>query len=85
VAGKIESGAKTMSSNTLVSCPDCGHLVSQLAEACPSCARPLRKPGPREGLFLRTMNQLVALSFWVPVIVLTVVLLAVVAGYLSTR
>jgi len=31
------------------------------------------------------MNQLVALGFWVPVIVLTIVFLAVVAGYLSTR
>jgi predicted amidophosphoribosyltransferase len=85
VAGSVESVAKTMSSNTLVPCPDCGHLVSQLAEACPSCARPLRKPAPREGLFLRTMNQLVALGFWGPVIVLTVIFLAVVAGYLSTR
>jgi len=74
-----------MASNTLVPCPDCGHLVSRAAETCPSCARPLRKPAAREGLFLRTMNQLVALGFWVPVIVLTIVFLAVVAGYLSTR
>jgi predicted amidophosphoribosyltransferase len=74
-----------MSSSPLGACPDCGHSVSSLAETCPSCARPLRKPAPREGLFLRTLNQLVALSFWVPVIVLIVVFLAVLAGYLSTR
>ena len=74
-----------MSSNTLVPCPDCGHLLSRQAETCPSCARPLRTSAPREGLFLRTLNQLVALGFWVPIIVLTVIFLAVVAGYLSTR
>lgn len=84
-AGSLEPVARTMASNTLVPCPDCGHLVSRAAETCPSCARPLRTAAPREGLFLRTMNQLVALSFWVPVIVLTIVFLAVVAGYLSTR
>jgi uncharacterized membrane protein len=31
------------------------------------------------------MNQLVALGFWVPLIVVTVVALAVAIGYLSTR
>ena len=49
-----------MSTNALAPCPDCGHLVSQLAETCPSCARPLRKPRSREGLFLRTLNVGVA-------------------------
>jgi len=63
-----------MASNALVPCPDCGQLVSRLAEACPSCARPLRRPAPREGLFLRTMNQTVAAAFWVPVFFLLVLL-----------
>jgi len=54
-----------MSSNTLVACPDCGHFVSQLAETCPSCARPLRKAAPREGLFLRTLNLGVAVAIGV--------------------
>lgn len=26
----------------LVKCPDCGHEVSDLAPACPKCARPMR-------------------------------------------
>jgi predicted amidophosphoribosyltransferase len=82
VAGSVESVAKTMSSNTLVPCPDCGHLVSQLAEACPSCARPLRKPAPREGLFLRTMNQAVSAAFWIPVSVLLLLLGTGVVAYL---
>ena len=61
-------------SNTLVLCPECGHQVSRLAEACPSCARPLRKPAPREGLFLRTMNQTVAAGFWIPLFLVLVLL-----------
>ena len=79
------SVAQARPSNALVPCPDCGHQVSRAAETCPSCARPLRKPASREGLFLRTMNQLVALGFWLPVIVVSVITLAVVVGYLSTR
>jgi hypothetical protein len=31
------------------------------------------------------MNQLVALGFWLPLIVVSVITLAVVVGYLSTR
>ena len=49
-----------MASNALAPCPDCAQMVSRLAETCPSCGRPLRKPRPREGLFLRTMNRTVA-------------------------
>ena len=56
-----------MAAGNLIPCPDCGHMLSRLAESCPSCARPLRASGPREGLFLRTMNQAVAAMFWVPV------------------
>lgn len=63
-----------MSSNVLVPCPGCGHLLSRLAEACPSCARPLRTPAPREGLFLRTMNQAVAAAVLVPLFLLLVLL-----------
>jgi len=63
-----------MASSALVRCPDCGHQVSRLAETCPSCARPLRPAAPREGLFLRTMNQLVAVGFWLPVFLLLVLL-----------
>ncbi len=41
----------------LTNCPDCGKLVSKLAKACPDCGRPLKKSGgPKEGLFLRTLN-----------------------------
>ena len=63
-----------MSSTDLVPCRDCGHLISQLAEICPSCARPLKKPAPREGLFLRTMNQGVAAAVLVPLLFLVVLI-----------
>jgi predicted amidophosphoribosyltransferase len=63
-----------MSSAKLAPCPDCGHAVSLRAEACPSCARPLRTPVPREGLFLRTMNQAVAATLWIPLFFLLVLL-----------
>ena len=76
-----------MSSNPLVGCPDCGHLVSHRAETCPSCARPLRKPGPREGLFLRTMNQAVAAVVLIPLFLLLVLLatggIAYLLGYFT--
>lgn len=26
----------------LINCPDCGHALSDLAPACPQCARPMR-------------------------------------------
>jgi len=71
-----------MSSNTLVPCPDCGHLLSRQAETCPSCARPLRTPLRREGLFLRTMNQAVSAAFWIPVFFLLVLLGAGAIAYL---
>jgi len=71
-----------MASSALVRCPDCGHQVSRLAETCPSCARPLRQPAPREGLFLRAMNQLVAAAFWVPAFFLLVLAAAGAAAYL---
>jgi len=74
-----------MSSNALVPCPDCGHQVSRLAEACPSCARPLRKPAPREGLFLRTMNQLLSGSIWVLLLLFLVPIAAALLGILLTR
>lgn len=76
-----------MASNALVPCPDCGQLVSRLAEVCPSCARPLRTPAPREGLFLRTMNQAVAAAFWIPIFFVLVLLgtglLAYFLGYFN--
>jgi predicted amidophosphoribosyltransferase len=61
-----------MSSNALVPCPDCERSVSRLVEACPNCGRPLRDPKPREGLFLRTMNQAVAAAFLIPVFLLLI-------------
>ena len=70
-----------MSSNVLVPCPDCGHLLSRLAQACPSCARPLRTPPHREGLFLRTMNQVVAAAVLVPLFVVLVLLGTGVVAY----
>ena len=74
-----------MSSNALVPCPDCGHQVSRLAEACPSCARPLRKAAPREGLFLRTMNQLLSASIWLLLLLFLVPIAAALLGILLTR
>jgi hypothetical protein len=71
-----------MSTNALAPCPDCGHLVSHLAETCPSCARPLRKPRPREGLFLRTLNQAVAAAVLVPLFLLLVLFGTGVIAYL---
>jgi hypothetical protein len=74
-----------MSSNALVPCPDCGHQVSRLAEACPSCARPLRKAAPREGLFLRTLNQLLSASIWLLLLLFLVPIAAALLGILLTR
>ncbi len=74
-----------MSSSALVPCPACAHEVSRLAEACPSCGRPLRTPTPREGLFLRTLNQLVALGFWGPLFLLIAIAIAVFVGVLIAR
>lgn len=71
-----------MSSNTLVPRPDCGHLVPRLAETCPSCAQPLGKPAPHEGLFLRTMNQAVAASVLIPLFFLLVLFGTGVIAYL---
>jgi hypothetical protein len=71
-----------MSSNPLVACPDCARLVSRLAESCPNCGRVLQTPKPREGLFLRTMNQAVAAAFLIPVFLLLVILGTGVIAYL---
>lgn len=75
----------TMSSTALIPCPDCTHSVSRLAESCPECGRPLRRPAPREGLFLRTLNQLVALGFWGPIVLLAVLAVAVLVGVFGSR
>ena len=74
-----------MSSQNLVSCPDCGHTVSRLAEVCPGCGRPLRKPASREGLFLRTMNQLVSASVWLVALLFLVPLVAALIGVFLYR
>jgi predicted amidophosphoribosyltransferase len=74
-----------MATATLSPCPDCGHMLSRLAETCPSCARPLRKPGPREGLFLRNLNQLASLVFWGPVLFAIILFIAITGAYIVTR
>ena len=74
-----------MASGNLIPCPDCGHMLSRLAESCPSCARPLKASGPREGLFLRSMNQLVALVIWGPFLWFLLLVAAVVVGVLVSR
>ena len=74
-----------MASGNLIPCPDCGHMLSRLAASCPSCGRPLRATPAREGLFLRTMNQLVALLLWGPFLVFLLLLVAVVAGVVISR
>src|SRR5262249_34281652 len=84
-AASLESVAGAVGARALVTGPRRGRPGARGAEPCPACARPLRAAHPHEGLFLRTMNQVVALGFWVPVIVLAIVFLAVAAGYLSTR
>jgi predicted amidophosphoribosyltransferase len=74
-----------VASTNLGPCPDCAALVSRLAEACPSCGRPLRTPKPREGLFLRTLNQLLAAGFWVLLLLILVPILGAIVGFLLTR
>jgi hypothetical protein len=74
-----------MSSNSLVPCRDCGHLISQLAETCPSCARPLKKPAVREGLFLRTLNLGVAVVIGVVLFIAIVPLTVGFAAALLSR
>jgi predicted amidophosphoribosyltransferase len=61
-----------MASTTLAACPDCQQLVSRLAEACPSCGRPLQSPRPREGLFLRTLNSALQLAIVGPLFILAI-------------
>jgi predicted amidophosphoribosyltransferase len=61
-----------MASTTLTACPDCQQLVSRLAEACPSCGRPLQPPRSREGLFLRTLNSAVLLAIVGPLFILAI-------------
>jgi len=82
---KAEPWRATMASNNLRPCPDCGHLVSGLAETCPSCGRVLKTPAPREGLFLRTLNKLVGASFWTLALLVLVPLLAALVGVLIAR
>jgi len=82
---KAQLWRATMASSNLRPCPDCGHLVSGLAETCPSCGRVLKTPAPREGLFLRTLNQLVGASFWTLALLLLVPLLAALVGVLIAR
>ncbi len=74
-----------MSSANLAPCPDCGHAVSRLAETCPNCGRLLRRPEPREGLYLRTMNQLVSASIWVFLFLLIVPLIGALVGIFLAR
>lgn len=85
VAQGLTPEVRMMSSEALVPCPDCAHDVSRLAETCPSCGRPLRAPTPREGLFLRTLNRLVALGFWGSLLLLVAIAIAVFAGVLMSR
>jgi hypothetical protein len=74
-----------MPTSNLSSCPDCGHMVSSLAEACPSCARPLRRPASREGLFLRTMNLGVAVVIGVVLFIAIIPLVTSIAAYVIAR
>ena len=71
-----------MPANALRPCPDCGHSISDLAEACPSCGRPLRAAAPREGLFLRTMNQGTKLAFGILLFVVVFPIVSAIVGYL---
>jgi len=53
-------------------------MVSQLAENCPSCARPIRRPPSREGLFLRTLNVGVAVTIG---IILFIAIVPIAVGF----
>ena len=74
-----------MASPNLGSCPDCGRPVSRLAEACPNCGRTLRTPRPREGLFLRMLNQILAAGFSVLLVLILLPILGAIGGFLMTR
>ena len=75
-----------MPASKLQPCPDCGHLVSRHADACPSCGRRLKTAASGEGLFLRTMNQATALVTWGPLLLLGVlVVVALIARILWFR
>lgn len=82
---RLECVERRVASANLSPCPDCAALVSRLAEACPGCGRPLRAPKPREGLFLRTLNQLLAAGFWVILVLILVPILGAIVGFLLTR
>ena len=71
-----------MPANALRPCPDCGHSISDLAEACPSCGRPRRAAAPREGLFLRTMNQGTKLALGIVLFVVIFPIVIAIVGYL---
>jgi len=74
-----------MSSASLGPCPDCRHPVSGLAESCPSCGRPLRRPEPHEGLFLRTMNELIQAGIWVLLLLFVVPIVGALVGIFLAR
>ena len=76
---------RRVASSNLGPCPDCGALVSRLAETCLSCGRPLQPPKPREGLFLRMMNQATAAGFWLLLVLILVPILGGIIGFLLTR
>lgn len=76
---------RRVASANLSPCPDCAAPVSRLAEACPSCGRPLQASKPREGLFLRTLNQLLAAGFWGLLLLILVPILGAIVGFLLTR
>lgn len=81
----LECVERRVASANLGPCPDCAALVSRLAETCPTCGRPLRTPQPREGLFLRTLNQLLAAGFWGLLLLILVPILGAIVGFLLTR
>jgi hypothetical protein len=45
----------------------------------------LRAPKPREGLFLRTLNQATAAGFWLLLVLILVPILGAIVGFLLTR
>ncbi len=70
----------------LIKCPDCGREVSDRADKCPSCARPLNQDIPASSLIGVGLGGIigavaigyVAGSFWVG-LVLAIVALALAA------
>ena len=58
----------------LINCPECENTVSDKAEKCPECAYPIIKEGPKEGLFLSTLNTGCNIIFFIIFVIILLLL-----------